>query len=313
MLATITVDERRELLGGVRTRVLGVEGTGPPLVLLHGFSDSADTWRPLLARLARVRRRAIALDLPGFGAADPVRPGLVLPQFETVVAAAMQCVAQQSGQRPVLVGNSLGGAVSLYVANHRSSELAGIVPVCTAGLSHPRWVHTIAAPGVRSILPLLALPPLRGALGLPISRFAATARNEDVSAHAPVHLGHLSRSRLRHQLAIVRRLLDEERYPLDTRAITCPVMFVFGAADRAAGSSCHRGRIHRLAHAVPTARVEVIQGCGHVPQLEMPDTLLGLLDDFSPVRGRRRTTPPSAGQMTDLRPPSTGRGRPPSA
>jgi pimeloyl-ACP methyl ester carboxylesterase len=212
----------------------------------------------------------------------------------------------------VLVGNSLGGAVSLYVANRRSPELGGIVPVCTAGLSHPLWVHTIAAPGVRTILPLLALPPFRRALGLPVSRFAATTLNEHVRTHVPQYLGHLSRARLHHQLAIARRLLDEERYPLETRALTCPVLFVFGSADRAAGLARHRNTIHRLAGQVPGARIELIDGCGHVPQLERPDALLALLADFPPTR-TSRNVPASTGQMTDLTPPATGRPSPPNA
>ncbi len=54
-------------LGGFSTRVLELEGVGPPLVFFHGFSDSADTWRPTMARLGRADRRAVAVDLPGFG------------------------------------------------------------------------------------------------------------------------------------------------------------------------------------------------------------------------------------------------------
>ena len=45
----------RELPGivaGVATRVLEVDGDGPPILLLHGFTDSADSWRPLIKELA---------------------------------------------------------------------------------------------------------------------------------------------------------------------------------------------------------------------------------------------------------------------
>ena len=62
--------EHRLELAGYGTRALELEGDGPPLLLLHGYSDSADTWRLLLDRLGRVGRRAVALDMPGFGTAD---------------------------------------------------------------------------------------------------------------------------------------------------------------------------------------------------------------------------------------------------
>ena len=64
-----SVLEHRIEAAGHRTRALEVAGNGPGIVLLHGWSDSADTWRPLLAQLGSRGRRAIAVDLPGFGEA----------------------------------------------------------------------------------------------------------------------------------------------------------------------------------------------------------------------------------------------------
>jgi pimeloyl-ACP methyl ester carboxylesterase len=272
----------------VRTRVLEVPGEGPALVLLHGFSDSADTWRALLGRLARSRRRAIAIDLPGFGAADDAQPGAVFPQFEAVVAAAMALASGPSGRPPVLVGNSMGGAVSLFVANRRASELAGVVPVCSAGIAHPLWVRALAAPVVSRVLPVLGLRPLRQSLRRPLGRFVAATRTDDLSEHLPRHLAHLNRARLAHHVSIVGRLLHEQDYPLDTRTITCPVMFVWGAADRVVGSASQRRKVLRLSCQVPNARCEVLSACGHVPHLEAPGRLLALLDDFSPTAAPAR-------------------------
>jgi len=65
-----TVYEHRVQLSGTATRALEVAGEGPGIVLLHGWSNSADTWRPLLAELGNRGRRAIAVDLPGFGEAS---------------------------------------------------------------------------------------------------------------------------------------------------------------------------------------------------------------------------------------------------
>src|SRR6478609_8916423 len=64
-------------LGGMATRVLEVDGSDPPILLLHGFSDSSDGWRPVLFELGRRGRRAVATDLPGAGWAQPMsRPAL---------------------------------------------------------------------------------------------------------------------------------------------------------------------------------------------------------------------------------------------
>src|SRR5262249_17845255 len=115
--------EHRMEFAGYETRVLELEGSGEPLVFFHGWSDSADTWRCVLARLGRAGRRAVAVDLPGFGAADPLAKGPTLPQldeFGTAVLSYAGAGARRNGRegstRAVAVGNSLGGCVALRLA-----------------------------------------------------------------------------------------------------------------------------------------------------------------------------------------------------
>jgi pimeloyl-ACP methyl ester carboxylesterase len=295
-LAAVSLRESRAVLGGAPTRLLEVDGEGPPLVLLHGFSDSADTWRPLLERFAGSRRRAVAIDLPGFGAAQDARPGAVLPQFEAVVAAAAERTCAGTDEHPVLVGNSMGGMISLYVANRGTCALAGIVPVCTAGLHHPAWIHLIATRWGRAVLPVAGARPLRGAMQAAVARTAATSRTDEVIAHLPRYVGHLRPARVAHGLSIVRRLLDEQDYPLELGGIDCPVMFVWGDRDRAAVWTRNGQRLQRLASRAPKARQEVLARIGHAPQLEAPDALVALIDEFSPQTGR----------MTHVRPSTPG-------
>src|SRR5918998_5460340 len=106
--------EHRIEAAGHRTRALEVSGNGPGIVLLHGWSDSADTWRPLLAQLGSRGRRAIAVDLPGFGEATRLHDGAVLPQLD---AFAADLVERWAGGEPVvLAGTSLGGCLALRLA-----------------------------------------------------------------------------------------------------------------------------------------------------------------------------------------------------
>ena len=137
--------------GGFSTRVLELEGDGPPLVFFHGFSDSADTWRATLAALGRVDRRAIAVDLPGFGKASELKAGKVLPQLDRFGRAVVRHVAPDGGA--VVVGNSLGGCVALRLAEKDELGLAGVVPVAPAGLDMARWLSIIEHdPIVRTLL-----------------------------------------------------------------------------------------------------------------------------------------------------------------
>src|SRR3954469_2040145 len=149
-------------VGGIATRALELEGDGPGLILLHGWGDSADTWRPLLGRLAGYGRRAIAVDLPGSGAATALAPGAMLPQYDAFAAAL---VVQWAGRRPVVVvGNSLGGVTALRLAERADLPLAGVVPIAPAGLDMPRWFGVIQREPVGRKLLALPVPIPRAVL-----------------------------------------------------------------------------------------------------------------------------------------------------
>lgn len=269
-------------LGGQTTRALELEGTGPPLLLLHGFADSADTWRRTLDRLARRGRRSLALDMPGFGKAGRLRPGPVLPQLDAFATAAARHLADETGEAPVAVGNSLGGCVALRLAQRGEVDLAGVVPVAPAGFDHPAWFRIIeTAPLVRLLLASpLPLPELvvRGAVGTAYRQLAFArprgAAREVVDAFTSHHRDR--RAVVRH-LATGRRVLSELVFPFELEKIRVPVLLVWGEKDRMVAAS---GARHVL-EALPNTTYELITDCGHCPQIEAPDRFVDTLLDFA--------------------------------
>jgi pimeloyl-ACP methyl ester carboxylesterase len=154
--------ERSMQVGGHRTRVLELEGAGPGIVLLHGWRDSSEAWRPLLGELAIWGRRAIAVDLPGFGQATRLSPGAMLPQLDGFVLALVH--EWGAGEPVVVAGDSLGACVALRLAEQADQlPLAGVVPVAPDGLSEPGWFDAIERDPI--IRMLLDIPiPVPGAL-----------------------------------------------------------------------------------------------------------------------------------------------------
>jgi pimeloyl-ACP methyl ester carboxylesterase len=277
--------EHRLRIDGYETRALELEGAGPALVLLHGYADSADTWRPLLDVLARRGRRAIAVDLPGFGAASRLGPGAVMPQWDAFAGGLVEHVSADTDGGPVIAaGNSLGGAISLRLAERADLPLAGVAPIAPAGLDHPRWFQLIERdPVVRTVLSLpvpIPRPVLAMAVGEAFRRLAfAQPRAADRRVLTTFAGHHPDRAAVARLLDTGRRLLPEisapECFAFDR--VQCPVLLVWGTKDRMVSHSGAR----RISEALPGTEVQLLEGVGHCPQLEAPERVAELLLGFA--------------------------------
>ncbi len=280
------IHEHRLKLGGAETRVLELDGNGPPILLLHGFGDSADTWRLTLDRLRKRERAAIALDMPGFGEASRLKrePELILPQLDDFVTAAVGRWA--TGRGIVVAGNSLGGLMSLRAAQDGDLPIEACVPIAPAGLDLARWITLIQRePVVRSVLasPVPVPPALVRAAAARAYRVLAFARPRAadprvVASFASHFAGKRDAIRI---IGTARRLFPEMQDPFELARIKCPTMVVWGSRDLmvpAAGAE-------RIAGQVSGTRVEILEGIGHCPQVEAPDRVTELLLDFLAEEG----------------------------
>src|SRR5437764_5517343 len=147
-----------------------IRPTGPRLILLHGYCDSADTWRPVLAQLAAAGIPAVAVDLPGFGDAQPLRPGPMLPQLDAFTAALVKEQAVLGAV--ILAGNSLGGTMSLRAAQNPRLPISGVVSIAAPGFVDSWLIRTVA----RFPLPLR----LYSSLPVPVPGFVVRAVADQV-------------------------------------------------------------------------------------------------------------------------------------
>jgi pimeloyl-ACP methyl ester carboxylesterase len=274
--------EHRLELAGFETRALELEGEGPPVVFLHGWADSADTWRLVLDRFGKRDRRALAIDLPGFGTADPLHPkGSMLEQLDAFTRAAVDFAAEEAGAKVVVAGNSLGGTLALRAAEDATAPIAGVVPIAPAGLEMPRWFAIVERdPLVRFILASpIPLPErvLRLTVG-EVYRQLAFARPRSV-AGAVVRAftdHHTTKAAVVRMLANGRRMLPELRSPFRLEHVGVPVLLVWGDRDRMV---THRGA-RQVTEALPETTYELLEGIGHCPQIEAPERLAELLLEF---------------------------------
>jgi pimeloyl-ACP methyl ester carboxylesterase len=273
----------------VRTRVLELDGAGAQLLLLHGYSDCADSWRPLLRALASRGRRALAADLPGFGEADRLAgyadrfaAGPMLPVLDRFTSALVRAAVETSGVRPVIVGNSLGSVAGLRAAQEPELPLAGVVAISPAGLGHQPWVALMERePVVHRVLTArlpLPGPVIRWAARVAYLRLAvADATRVDRGVAVAYAAQYRHQAHLARVIRDARRLLVELRTAYDLARICHPVELVWGARDLLTPSRGAR----RVLDAVPDAGLVVLERCGHCAHVEQPERVAEIAVAFA--------------------------------
>ncbi|MCK9248137.1 MAG: alpha/beta hydrolase [Solirubrobacteraceae bacterium] len=267
------IRERLVVHAGVRTRQLRVEGAGPPVLLLHGYTDSADTWRPLLRSLHARGRAAIAVDMPGHGHADPPKPTAVLPQLRRFATAFAQ---DHPGS--ILTGNSLGGLSALLAGEEQGLPVRGLVPIGPAGLGYQPWFFAMRHLITPALIAGSTLPAATARLA--VSRvFGSIAAQHPIPPEVVRHYAsHFrDRKRVRGFMTMVHRLQDEGMPGcLDVARIEAPILILWGRHDwlvPPAGAKLIR-------EVRPDAELEVWEDCGHCPQLEVPDRMADRIGRF---------------------------------
>lgn len=261
-------------IAGVRTRVLTVHGSGSPILLLHGFSDHAAGWRPFLEELEGRGRAAVAVDLPGFGRADRLQPGPVLPQLARFTDAAIRLVAAEQGS-PLVVANSLGGAAAWAAAQESRLPLAGIVAVAPAGfgftrrLRLARRVLTTVPRGLH--VPPVPMPFLRFLLVHGYAHGSGAGRRLDPGV-GRAWVGQFSRrGDVRATAGVLSRIVDEIDDVRELPVPAYPVLLVWGERDRLVRPDQQFDGVDSIS----------IDHWGHCPQLLHPDQLTDLVLEFA--------------------------------
>ncbi len=278
-------------LWGIGTRALEVEGSepAPTFLLLHGFLDSADTWRPVLERLAAAGRSAIAYDMPGFGFAERARHGGLLDQQESFVAEAVRRVAAKSGRNVVVAGNSLGGWVTLRIGAHQNLPLAAIAPIAPAGLDMSPWFFRAERiPAADAIVDLPVPIPSRVTRDIVSRTFRQLAFCDQSKVDEPsirrFAFHNRDRATVRWRINAARRLITDGGSAYHPERIMVPTTVIWGDKDLL----CLPSGAKRLSDEIVGSRLAMLHGCGHCPQLEEPGRTAELLLETAPTKQRAK-------------------------
>jgi pimeloyl-ACP methyl ester carboxylesterase len=268
---------RARLSAGEMTYVDLGEGDGPPIVFVHGLGGSWQNWLENLPRAAQ-ERRAIAVDLPGFGTSPMPAEEISVSLYARLVNELLE---QLGIEWPVIVGNSMGGFVGaeLCIQYQRVERLvlAAACGISTRSLRRRPTLTVFSVAGLISAATLarshdvVARPRLRHPVLAPVIRHPSRLRPD-------VLLEIMPRSNNPGFMPALESLLD---YDFTDRLgeVRCPTLLVWGREDilvPVADADEYERRI-------PDARKVVFDETGHMPQLERPgefnDCLMSFVDE----------------------------------
>ncbi len=304
------------MVGSLKTHYVRKGDHGRPLVLIHGFGSCTYTWRRNLDALA-TRYQVYALDLKGFGLTAKPKDGHY--RHSDFVAHLLGFLDAMKLERPILVGNSMGGAVAIEFALRYPSRTGGLVLVDSAPLGLPKSTRPrdlMAGPR-----PAIVDAPELAKQDNPVEApkttdSSAPGREDEVSPNVPP--ARLSPILLR--ALLTRRLIERGlRASFHDPSLVTPEMVdvyyrpttIDGAAEALAAMlnpppeaapnelpplstltmpvlivwGRHDRVIpvevaQRFQKAIPHARYRVLENAGHLPHEECPDAFNTLLMEF---------------------------------
>lgn len=288
------IDAHHIHVAGQRVAVLS-SGSGPDVVCIHGLGASRTSFLELGHRLSGSYRVHL-VDLPGFGASStPVRGDYDAPWFADHVLGVMDKLRID---RAHLVGNSMGGRVAIEAALRAPERVHSLGLLAPAVAFVRRGFH----PLVRLARPELGILPHGIRRGIVerqlLSFFADPGAIDPALADAIVdefRVRQRSPAARAALYAAARKIYLEAPYGRDgfyprLAQLQVPAMFVWGSHDRLVPAAFSR----HVREWLPSAQQIVLEGCGHVPQVEHPELTMELLDGFfghagaaRPMRRRR--------------------------
>lgn len=257
----------------------------PPLLLIHGFSASLQTWEPWVERLAtgadRIGdHRLISIDLPGHGLTRA--PAGYQASIETFRDAVAEFVRTQNLTRLALAGSSMGGNIAWEYALAHPEQVSALILVDASG-----WPETRA--GLADEPPIFKLlrNPVAGPILRDLDNTALVRQGLEASFADPALVDdamlarYVDLSRAPGHRDIILQLtlgFRERNYATAERlaALQMPVLILTGDTDRLVPPE-HAEQFHQ---AIAGSQLVTFEHVGHIPQEEAPDASAMAVHEF---------------------------------
>lgn len=236
------------------------EGSGIPVLLLHGWGSSFDVYKGIIAAL-KDRCRLVALNFPGCGNSDTMSEPWNIDDYCNLVLKFMK---ELDLNNPVMIGHSHGGRVILKLAADGLVNPTKIVLLDSAGLIPKKtFKQKFRAKSFKTIKTVLTLPVIKN-------------YSEDLLQKARHHYGSADYNAAPEVLrkTLVSLVNTDLRDIIGN--IKCPTLLIWGDMDTATPLSDAK----IIESIIPDAGLCVLEGCGHYSFCEKPYQAHAILRSF---------------------------------
>lgn len=256
------------------------EGTGPAVLLLHGFGASSYTWRHVEPALVAAGHRVLTVDLKGFGLSEkPFDENYSI--FDQAVLIS-DFIDRMGLKKVTLVGHSLGGGVALALALHddpvKRKRVSKLILIDTVAYAQniPIAFNILRTPVIGKLGSRLVPLDVQTRVALRLAYYDNSKFSEtDVKRYADPLKDKGSRHAM---IQTARQIMPENLPELSARykTIKIPTLIIWCDHDKVIKP--HIGlRLHKD---MPNSAFRVIGSCGHLPQEEQPQDTIALLQAF---------------------------------
>jgi pimeloyl-ACP methyl ester carboxylesterase len=243
-------------------------GSGPPVILLHGLWGGLNEWAPIVDPLSETHR-VIVMDFIGFHGSDKPDTqyhNALLSQYLAGFIKAMNLTDV------TLMGHAMGANTATYTAVHHPENLKALVLVDGAGYRSPdRDLSKTPSEGMIRFRRVATGSSLESTRGLLERRVENKSIVTDAWVEEAFGLWVNSARAIGDMMTDGGDVTEEEM-----REIGLPTLVVWGAGDKVFPPD----NAERLKVDIENAEVHVIEGSGHLPQMEQTDAFLDAVVPF---------------------------------
>lgn len=261
---------RTELVGAAPRLCVDRAGAGDAIVFLHGVGGGRANWRRQVERFGAAGMLALAIDARGYGGSDDYPGPLAFTDFADDVVRVLDHYGVPAA---TVCGLSMGGRIALDLWRRHPGRVARLVLADTSAGSKetqdPAKVEAFLAARRKPLLDGLTPAELAPTL---VETLVGPNATPEQRAELVGSLAALHRDSYLKTLEAVTRFTDFPPFG----SITVPTLVVVGSEDRIAPPHIARP----MADAIPGAALHVIEGAGHVSNVEAPDAFDAALARF---------------------------------